>query len=130
VRCCHRGPHLCIRHHFARRPGVAVEGHVLYEAHVDVGIARQRHEIQQLVLIHAAHHHTVHLDRREARRQRSTHGGQHAVVARAPREQLELGGHQRVQADVHRCDAGAAQRGQLFSQHDAVGGDAKVAQPW
>lgn len=40
---------------------LTIEGHVLDESNLQWLLLRQRHEIQQLVLVQAAHHHAVHL---------------------------------------------------------------------
>lgn len=40
---------------------LTIEGHVLDESDLHWLLLRQRHKIQQLVLVQAAHHHAVHL---------------------------------------------------------------------
>lgn len=48
-------------YHLRVAPNVAVEGHVLNEAYVDRPIPCKQHEVLQLIIVNAPHHHNVDL---------------------------------------------------------------------
>eukprot|EP00983_Pelagomonas_calceolata_P046863 1140359-Pelagomonas_calceolata.AAC.3 len=62
----HAHHHLSVRNHFLVGPHVAIEGHVLNETHVDRAVPRQGHKVVKLIIINAAHHHHVDLQKVQA----------------------------------------------------------------
>ena len=80
-----RGQHVVPRVDLVHRPGRgAADVHVLDEANFGAPLARKLQQRDQLVVIHAAHHHRVDLEAGE-RIDRGVDAGQH------PREFIEAG---------------------------------------
>jgi hypothetical protein len=114
-------------HHALGRPlGGAAHVHVLDEAHLGPARAGVLDQGHQLVVVGAAQHHRVHLERREAGRHRGVQAGQHPRQLVASGQRAEPRRVQRVQADGDAVQARAPQLCGLLGQQDAVGGERDV----
>ena len=93
-------------------PGVAaVERHPLDEADGDAAVAAVASQVDDLVVVHAAHDDDVHLHRREARLEGGVDAVEHVGELVAPGELGEAIGLERVERDVHPPQAGVGEPG-------------------
>ena len=97
------------------RPGrdvqspVGVEGHELDEAHADAPLAAEGGEVDDLVVVDAAHHDAVDLHRVEAGVERGVDPGEHPVEVVAAGERAEHVGAERVERHVDPPQAGGGE---------------------
>src|SRR5207253_685877 len=115
-------------HHQLRAPVVAVaDVHVLDEAHGHPGAAEALHQIERRVIVHAALHDGVDLDRRELRAARVLDAVQHLLDPPEPaahaREHL---GIQAVEAHRDALEARRLELARVARQQHAVGGEGDV----
>jgi hypothetical protein len=114
--------------HHIGTPGIAVAHvHEFDEAHDHGASAEVVHQVEHGVVVHAALHHGVELDRREARRDRSVDALQDllegAEAAAHAREELSI---QRVQAHRHAIQAVRLQIDRMPGEQHAVGGQGNI----
>ena len=95
---------------WSRRPGaVGVERHELDEAHAHALGSPEGGEVDDLVVVHAPHHHAVDLHRVEPGVERGVDAGEHLVEVVAPGEARRTVGPQRVERDVDPPQAGGGE---------------------
>mmetsp|Transcript_23354 Transcript_23354/g.55600 ORF Transcript_23354/g.55600 Transcript_23354/m.55600 type:complete len:217 (-) Transcript_23354:705-1355(-) len=121
--------HLRVAHKLGVLPLVAVERHVLDEAHVDARVLRKRHKVRHLLLVQPPHHHAVDLERAQPRQRvvlgllRHLQTFLRVLEAVAARDEEELLLVQRVQRHVDPIQPALQQPVQLLVQSDPVGRD-------
>ena len=98
-----------------------VERHELDEAHADALLATEAREVDDLVVVDAAHHDRVHLHRVEPGDERGVDAGEHPVELVALGERDEALAAQRVERDVDPAQPGRGEVVRELGQPHAVG---------
>ncbi len=125
-----RPEHFEARDHAVARPaGGAADVHVLDEADLGAPRLRPLDERDELVVVDAADHDRVDLERCEAGPRRGLDAAQHARQLVEAGELLEPVGPQRVEADRDPVEARRAQGGRVLLEQHAVGRHREVVQP-
>ena len=88
-------------------------------------VERELSKLQD-VLVHAAHHHRVHLDRLKPVGKRGVDAGERLLHASQAGDLGEAHGIERVERDVHAVEAGVAQRGRQAGEQRTVRGERDV----
>ena len=123
-----RPEHLLARDDAVARPARrAADVHVLDEADLGAPFLRALDERDELVVVDAADHDGVDLERCEPGPRRGLDAAQHARQLVEARELLEPLGPQRVEADRDPVEARRAQGGRVLLEQHAVGRHREVA---
>jgi hypothetical protein len=105
---------------------LGVKRHVFYEAEFEATVAGEAGERDDLLLGQALDRDGVETNLIEADLLGGRDAGQDAVEAFAAGDFLECLFAERIEADVEALEAGGSQRGGLFVEEDAVGGEGEV----
>jgi hypothetical protein len=105
---------------------VGVERHVLDESHLVARLARPAGKVHDLVVIRAADHDAVDLDRRQPGGLGGAKASQDLVERIAPRHLDETVAHERIAAHGRAVDAGVGEGGGQAVEEDAVRRDRDV----
>ena len=119
------------RHDLVAAPlPLRIEGHELDEAHPDTLAAAEARELDDLLVVDAAHDDRIHLHRRESRVERGVDAGDDPLELVALRQREERGAVQRVQRDIHATEPGVREVVRSFPELHAVGRERKVDTEW
>ena len=115
------------RYDLVETPGaIGIEGHELDEAHRDASLAPEGGEVDHLVVVDAAHHDTVDLDRIEAGLDRGVDPRDHPIEIVTAGELVEDLGAEGVEGDVDPAQPRIGEIVDHLGELDAVGGHGDV----
>ena len=108
-------------------PGArGIQRHELDETETEILAPGKLGERLDLVIVEAADHDGVGLDRVQPQFLRQVNAGQHRTEAVPPGDLLEVGRVERVEAEADALQSGLPQRARLLREEESVGGHGQI----